>query len=97
MGPGRGRRGAAIAVLPVEVITSRSDTMDAVMMALLVLALLLLVRGVETGRSAWLFAAAAALGIAFNVKLLESLVAVPGLLVFAFSASPARSGGGCSS
>ena len=33
----------AMAVLPVEVITSRSDTMDAVMMALIVLALLLIV------------------------------------------------------
>ncbi len=77
-----------IAVLPVEVITARSDTMDAVMMATIVLALLLLVRAGETGRSAWLLGAAAALGIAFNVKLLESLVAVPGLVVFAWIALP---------
>ncbi|HEX7609046.1 MAG TPA: glycosyltransferase family 39 protein [Solirubrobacteraceae bacterium] len=75
---------AAMAVLPVEVITSRSDTMDAVMMALIVLALLLLVRAVETGSTAWLLAAAAALGLAFNVKLLETLVALPGLTVFAY-------------
>ena len=64
----------ALAVLPVEVITSRSDTMDAVMMALIVLALLLLVRATESGRLAWLLAAAGALGLAFNVKLLESMV-----------------------
>jgi 4-amino-4-deoxy-L-arabinose transferase-like glycosyltransferase len=44
----------AIAVLPVEVITSRSDTMDAVMMALIVLALLLLIRACETGDMRWL-------------------------------------------
>jgi 4-amino-4-deoxy-L-arabinose transferase-like glycosyltransferase len=74
----------AMAVLPVEVITSRSDTMDAVMMALLVLALLLLVRAIETGSNGWLIAAAAALGLAFNVKLLESLVALPGLAIFAY-------------
>jgi 4-amino-4-deoxy-L-arabinose transferase-like glycosyltransferase len=74
----------ALAVLPVEVITSRSDTMDAVMMALIVLALLLLVRAVETGSNGWLMAAAAALGLAFNVKLLESLVALPGLAIFAY-------------
>jgi 4-amino-4-deoxy-L-arabinose transferase-like glycosyltransferase len=73
-----------MAVLPVEVITSRSDTMDAVMMALIVLALLLLVRAVETGSNGWLIAAAAALGLAFNVKLLESLVALPGLAIFAY-------------
>jgi 4-amino-4-deoxy-L-arabinose transferase-like glycosyltransferase len=78
----------ALAVLPVEVITSRSDTMDAVMMALIVLALLLLVRATESGRLAWLLAAAAALGLAFNVKLLESMVALPGLLVFAYLGLP---------
>jgi 4-amino-4-deoxy-L-arabinose transferase-like glycosyltransferase len=71
----------ALAVLPIEVITARSDTMDAVMMVLLVLALWAAVRASETGRTAWLLAAAAALGLAFNVKLLESMVALPGLFV----------------
>jgi 4-amino-4-deoxy-L-arabinose transferase-like glycosyltransferase len=78
----------ALTVLPVEVITSRSDTMDAVMMALIVLALLLLVRASETGSRAWLLAAAAVLGVAFDVKLLETLVALPGLLVFAYLGMP---------
>jgi 4-amino-4-deoxy-L-arabinose transferase-like glycosyltransferase len=78
----------AMAVLPIEVITARSDTMDAVMMLALVLALLAVVRAVETGRSAWLLAAAAALGVAFNVKLLESLVALPGIAVFAYLGLP---------
>jgi 4-amino-4-deoxy-L-arabinose transferase-like glycosyltransferase len=78
----------AMAVLPIEVITARSDTMDAVMMLLLVLALLALVRAVETGRMAWLLAGAAALGVAFDVKLLESLVALPGLALFAYLGLP---------
>jgi 4-amino-4-deoxy-L-arabinose transferase-like glycosyltransferase len=80
----------ALALLPVEVITSRSDTMDGVMMLLIVLALLLIVRACETGRSGWLLAAAAALGLAFNVKLLESLVALPGLVLFAYLGLPGR-------
>src|ERR1700722_1909842 len=75
---------AAMAVLPIEVITARSDTMDAVMMLTLVLALFAAVRAAETGRSVWLIAIAAALGIAFNVKLLESLVALPGIVLFAY-------------
>jgi 4-amino-4-deoxy-L-arabinose transferase-like glycosyltransferase len=74
----------AMAVLPVAVITARSDTMDGVMMLLLVLALALFVRTVETGRTAWLLAGAAVLGVAFDVKLLESVVALPGLAVFAY-------------
>jgi 4-amino-4-deoxy-L-arabinose transferase-like glycosyltransferase len=79
---------AAMAVLPIEVITARSDTMDGVMMLVLVLALLAAVRAVETGRRAWLFAAAAALGVAFDVKLLESLVALPGIAAFAYLGLP---------
>jgi 4-amino-4-deoxy-L-arabinose transferase-like glycosyltransferase len=78
----------AQAVLPIEVITSRSDTMDGVMMALVVLALYLIVRANERGSSAWLLAGAAALGIAFDVKLLESLVALPGLAVLAYLGIP---------
>ena len=80
----------ALAVLPVEVITSRSDTMDGVMMLLIVLALLLIVRACETGGSAWLLGAAAALGLAFNVKLLESFVALPGLAVLAYLGLPGQ-------
>src|ERR1035441_7424516 len=92
----------ALAILPIEVLTSRSDTMDGVMMALIVLALLLIVRACEDGSyawllagaagravsSAWLLAGAAALGIAFDVKLLESLVALPGLAVLAYVGLP---------
>jgi 4-amino-4-deoxy-L-arabinose transferase-like glycosyltransferase len=79
---------AAIAVLPIEMITARSDTMDGVMMLLLVLALGAIVRAAETGRSTWLFAGAAALGVAFDVKLLESLVALPGIAAFAYLGLP---------
>jgi 4-amino-4-deoxy-L-arabinose transferase-like glycosyltransferase len=79
---------AAMAVLPIAVITARSDTMDAVMMFVIVLALLAFVRAVETGRRAWLLAGAAALGVAFDVKLLESLVALPGLALFAYLGLP---------
>jgi 4-amino-4-deoxy-L-arabinose transferase-like glycosyltransferase len=79
---------AAMAVLPIEVITARSDTMDAVMMLALALALLAVVRASETGRARWLFAGAAALGVAFDVKLLESLVALPGIAAFTYLGVP---------
>ncbi len=78
----------AMAVLPIEVITARSDTMDGVMMLVIVLALWLVVRAVETGRSAFLLAGAAALGVAFDVKLLESLVALPALALLAYLGLP---------
>jgi 4-amino-4-deoxy-L-arabinose transferase-like glycosyltransferase len=78
----------AQAVLPIEVLTSRSDTMDGVMMALIMLALLLIVRACENGSYIWLLGGAAALGVAFDVKLLESLVALPGLAVLAYLGLP---------
>ena len=81
----------ALAVLPIEVITARSDTMDAVMMLLLVLALCAVVRACETGKTAWLLVGAATLGVAFNVKLLESVVALPGLFVLAWLGLPRTS------
>jgi 4-amino-4-deoxy-L-arabinose transferase-like glycosyltransferase len=80
----------ALAVLPIEVITARSDTMDAVMMALTVLALLLCVRAAQSGRTAWLLGAAAALGVSFDVKLLESLPALPALALLAWLGLPGR-------
>jgi 4-amino-4-deoxy-L-arabinose transferase-like glycosyltransferase len=79
---------ASLAVLPVEVITSRSDTMDGVMMVLIVLALLFVVRACETGGTGWLLAGAAVLGLAFDVKILESLVALPGLALLALLGFP---------
>jgi 4-amino-4-deoxy-L-arabinose transferase-like glycosyltransferase len=79
----------ALAVLPLDVITSRSDTMDGVMMALIVLALLLILRACDTGRSRWLLAGAAVMGLAFDVKILESLVALPALALIALLAFPA--------
>jgi 4-amino-4-deoxy-L-arabinose transferase-like glycosyltransferase len=79
---------AALALMPIAVITSRSDTMDGVMMALIVLALLLILRACERGSSGWLLGAAVLLGVAFDVKLLESLVAVPGLALLAYLGLP---------
>ncbi len=79
---------AALALLPVDVITSRSDTMDGVMMLLIVLALLFALRACESGRLGWLFAGAAVLGLAFDVKILESLVALPGLALLVLLGFP---------
>jgi 4-amino-4-deoxy-L-arabinose transferase-like glycosyltransferase len=71
-----------LAILPIAVLTARSDTMDAVAMLLSVLALWLLVRFAQDGRSRWCYLAAVAMGLAFNVKLFEGIVALPALALF---------------
>ncbi|MGA2471073.1 MAG: glycosyltransferase family 39 protein [Solirubrobacteraceae bacterium] len=72
----------ALAVLPIAVLSSRSDTMDSVAMVLNVLALWLLVRFAQTDRSRWAYLAAATMGVAFNVKVFQGLVCLPALLAF---------------
>jgi 4-amino-4-deoxy-L-arabinose transferase-like glycosyltransferase len=72
-----------LAVLPIAVLSSRSDTMDSVAMFLNVATLWLLVRFVQTNRGRWLYLAAGAMGLAFNVKIFQGLVCLPALALFA--------------
>ena len=74
---------AALAVMPISVLTGRSDTMDAVMMLLDVLAAWFVVRGASTRRAWPLVAAGVTMGLAFNVKLFEALIVLPALVVLA--------------
>ncbi|MEA2298422.1 MAG: hypothetical protein QOF77_1358, partial [Solirubrobacteraceae bacterium] len=72
----------ALAVLPAAVVTARSDTMDSLMMALLVACAWLLHRYAERRQTRWLVAAALVLGLDFNVKLFEALVPVAAFVIF---------------
>ena len=78
----------ALAVLPIAVLTDRSDTMDSVMVALDLVAVLLVVRASRSQRPGALIAAGAVLGLAFNVKLLEALIVMPALVVLFWLRSP---------
>jgi 4-amino-4-deoxy-L-arabinose transferase-like glycosyltransferase len=73
---------AVLALAPESVLTARSDTMDSVMMLLVIVALWLTIRACSERRSRRLLVlAGVALGLAFNVKLLEAVLALPGLTV----------------
>jgi len=79
---------AALAVLPISVLTARSDTMDSLAMALGVLAAWLVVRAATTGRVRHLVLAGAVCGLAFEVKLFEGLLVVPALALLYWLAAP---------
>ncbi len=70
----------ALAVLPIAVLTDRSDTMDSLMMALDVLAAWLALRAGRSGRVMPLLLAGAVMGVAFNVKLFEALIPLPAIV-----------------
>lgn len=78
----------ALAVLPESVLTSRSDTMDSVMMLLVIFALWLVIRGCRAGKRRMIVLAGIAMGLAFNVKLLEALIAAPALGLLYLLAAP---------
>ena len=72
---------AALAVLPVAVLTARSDTMDTFMSLLVLVAVWCAAFAVQRRQSWWLLAAGAAFGLAFNVKLFQAFVVVPALVL----------------
>jgi 4-amino-4-deoxy-L-arabinose transferase-like glycosyltransferase len=78
---------AALAVLPISVLTSRSDTMDSVAAALSLGAALLVVRSARGGGRWSLAGAGALIGLAFAVKLFQALLPVPALAVLYVTAS----------
>ena len=81
-GPRAALAGAlALAVLPIAVVSARSDTMDSVMAALLVAALAVAARGLRDGRLRNIAIAGAMVGLAFEVKLFEALIAIVPLAV----------------
>jgi 4-amino-4-deoxy-L-arabinose transferase-like glycosyltransferase len=79
---------AALAVLPVAVLTARSDTMDTAMGFLVLLAAWFVVRALETRRVAWLLGAGVAVGLAFNVKLFQALLPLPALALLWLAGPP---------
>jgi 4-amino-4-deoxy-L-arabinose transferase-like glycosyltransferase len=82
----------ALAVLPVAVLTSRSDTMDSLMSSLLVAALWSGVVALQSRKARYVLLSAALVGLAFDVKLTLALVPLPAmaLLWWAASRSPRR-------
>jgi 4-amino-4-deoxy-L-arabinose transferase-like glycosyltransferase len=80
----------ALAVLPIAVLTSRSDTMDSVMSALLIAALWSSIVAVQRRRARYVLLSAALVGVAFNVKLTQALVPVPALALMWWAASTPR-------
>ncbi len=80
--------GLALAVLPSAVIVARSDTMDAVMAALATAGAALVVRAARSGRPRSLLGAGVLLGLAFDVKLAEALLALAAAIVLWVAAGP---------
>lgn len=80
--------GLALAVLPSAVVTARSDTMDSVMAALCVAGAVVAVRSGRCGRAAGMAGAGLLVGLAFDVKLAESLLGAAAVGGFWWACAP---------
>jgi 4-amino-4-deoxy-L-arabinose transferase-like glycosyltransferase len=80
----------ALAVLPIAVLTSRSDTMDSVMSALLVAALWSSIVAMQSRQARYVLLSAALVGVAFDVKLTQALVPLPALALMWWAATGPR-------
>ena len=80
----------ALAVLPIAVLTSRSDTMDSLMSGLLVAALWAAVVAVQSRKARYVLLSAALVGLAFDVKLTLAFVPLPALALLWWEASRSR-------
>ena len=68
-----------LAVTPISVATNRNNTMDSVLILLLLLAAWAVLRAAESGRLRWLMWCAVLVGLGFNVKMLQAFLVVPTL------------------
>jgi 4-amino-4-deoxy-L-arabinose transferase-like glycosyltransferase len=73
--------GLAIATTPIAVAMSRDNNPDALLTLCCVAAVWFAVRALEDGRTRWLVLSGIAAGLAFEAKLGEALVIVPGIVL----------------
>lgn len=79
-----------LAVMPVSVATGRNNTMDSLLVLVVLLAAWAASRAAETGRLRWIVLTAVLMGIGFNVKMLEAYLVLPALDLLYLLAAPHR-------
>ena len=82
----------ALAISPVSIAVGRVNNPDALLAFLLVLAAYLVVRAIQSGRTATLAGAGAIVGLAFMTQMLEGWMIVPALGAAYLWAGPPRLG-----
>ena len=88
-GPGAGLlAGAVAATTPVSALIFRYNNPDALLTALLAVALYATVRAIEHARIRWVVLVGAAIGFAFLTKQLQAFLVLPGLMLGYLVAAP---------
>src|SRR6185437_7604266 len=78
----------ALALSPISVVTNRNNTIDSTLALVLLLGAWAVLRAAETGRLRWLLLCAVAVGVGFNIKMLEAYLVVPAYGLLYLLAAP---------
>src|SRR5579875_3522509 len=78
----------ALALSPISVVTNRNNTIDSTLALVLLLGAWAVLRAAETGKLRWLLLCAVAVGIGFNIKMLEAYLVVPAYGLLYLLAAP---------
>ena len=84
--------GAVVALAPVATLIFRFNDPDALLTLTMTLAAYAVTRAIETGRTRWLVAAGALLGLGFLAKMLAAFLVLPALALAYLWAGPPRLG-----
>ena len=79
-----------LAVTPISIAANRNNTMDSLLVFILLLAAWAVIRATETGRLRWLLACAVLVGLGFNVKMLQAFMVLPAFYLLYLVAAPLR-------
>jgi 4-amino-4-deoxy-L-arabinose transferase-like glycosyltransferase len=73
-----------LAVMPVAISTERNNTIDGLLVCVLLLAAWAFLQAVYTGKLHWLFLGAFIVGLGFNIKMLQAFLPLPAFYAIYF-------------
>ena len=78
----------ALALTPIVVATSRSNTIDMLVVLTVLAATWAVVHATETGRLRWLLLCAVIVGLGFNIKMMQAFLVLPAFYLLYLVAAP---------
>ena len=78
----------ALALTPISVVTGRNNTINSLLVLILLLATWALLIAAETGQLHWLLLSALLVGLGFNIKMLEAYVVLPAFFLMYLVTTP---------
>ena len=78
----------AIAATPIAIATDRNNTIDGMLVFVLLLAIWIMLKSIEKGRWGYLVLSAAVVSLGFNIKMLQAYMILPALYLVYLVAAP---------